>query len=202
MNHALFTDGLIYLVAAAVAAPLGRRLGLGAVLGYLAVGAVIGPDLLGLVGENRVQVMHFAEFGVVLMLFVIGLELDLARLWRMRGPIFGLGGLQVLASTVVLAGGALLTGIAWREAVALGLILALSSTAIVMQTLRERGLQNTSAGTQSFAVLLFQDVAVIPILALLPLLAAGSASPARLPRPRVCSRPGRRTRRGSGPRSR
>jgi CPA2 family monovalent cation:H+ antiporter-2 len=171
MDQHLFLNGLVYLAAAALAAPLGRRLGLGAVLGYLIVGAVIGPAVIGLVGEDREEVMHFAEFGVVLMLFVIGLEIDLTRLWRMRRPILGLGGLQVLATTLVLAGAAALAGLDGRSALALGMILSLSSTAIVMQTLRERGLSDTSAGTQSFAVLLFQDIAVIPLLALIPLLA-------------------------------
>jgi CPA2 family monovalent cation:H+ antiporter-2 len=171
MDHTLFFNGLVYLAAAAVAAPLGKRLGLGSVLGYLIVGALIGPSVIGLVGENREQVMHFAEFGVVLMLFVIGLEIDLNRLWRMRRPILGLGGLQVLATILVLGAAALAVGVDWRSSLALGMILALSSTAIVMQTLRERGLSETSAGKQSFAVLLFQDIAVIPLLALLPLLA-------------------------------
>lgn len=171
MDENLFFNGFIYLAAAAIAAPLGRRFGLGAVLGYLVIGAVVGPSALGWVGENREEVMHFSEFGVVLMLFVIGLEIDLSRLWKMRGPILGLGGLQVLISTVVLAAAAMLLPVNWREAVAMGLILALSSTAIVMQNLRERGISETSAGIQSFAVLLFQDIAVIPMIALLPLLA-------------------------------
>jgi CPA2 family monovalent cation:H+ antiporter-2 len=171
MDEHLFLNGFIYLVAAALAAPLGRRLGVGAVLGYLIIGAIIGPSAFGWVGENREEVMHFAEFGVVLMLFVIGLEIDLSRLWKMRGPILGLGGLQVLLTTLVLAGATLLLQVDWREALAMGMILALSSTAIVMQNLRERGLNDTSSGTQSFAVLLFQDIAVIPMIALLPLLA-------------------------------
>ena len=175
MDNTLFLNGLIYLAAAAIAAPLGRRLGLGAVLGYLLVGAVVGPSALGWVGENREEVMHFAEFGVVLMLFVIGLEIDLSRLWKMRGPILGLGGLQVGITALVLAGAAMFLRVDPREAVALGMILALSSTAIVMQTLRERGISGTSAGTQSFAVLLFQDIAVIPMIALLPLLATSPA---------------------------
>lgn len=178
MDPSFFLRGLVYLVAAAIAAPLGKRLGLGAVLGYLVAGALIGPSLLGWVGSERAEVQHFAEFGVVLMLFVVGLELDLSKLWRLRGPIFGLGGLQVLLSTAVAAlliwafdraGG-------WRPALALGLIFALSSTAIVLQTLRERGLEQTVAGRQGFAVLLFQDLAVIPILALLPLLGPAGAT--------------------------
>jgi len=171
MDTNLFLTCLIYLAAAAVAAPLGRRLGLGAVLGYLIVGAIIGPAAIGLVGENSEEVMHFAEFGVVLMLFVIGLEIDLSRLWKMRGPILGVGGLQVLLSTLAIGAAALLLQVGWREALAIGMILALSSTAIVMQNLRERGLNDTASGTQSFAVLLFQDIAVIPMIALLPLLA-------------------------------
>ena len=168
MDTTLFLNGLIYLGAAAIAAPLGRRLGLGAVLGYLIIGAAIGAT--GLLGDPE-EVMHFAEFGVVLMLFVIGLEIDLSRLWKMRGPILGLGGLQVGITAVVLAGAAMALRIDWRESLALGMILALSSTAIVMQNLRERGINDTAAGRQSFAVLLFQDIAVIPMLALLPLLA-------------------------------
>lgn len=171
MDEQIFLNGFIYLVAAALAAPFGRRLGVGAVLGYLIVGAVVGPSALGWVGDNREEVMHFAEFGVVLMLFVIGLEIDLSRLWKMRGPILGLGGLQVLLTTLVLAGAALLMHIDWREALAMGMILSLSSTAIVMQTLKERGISDTSSGVQSFAVLLFQDIVVIPMIALLPLLA-------------------------------
>lgn len=100
MDTQLFLNGLVYLAAAAIAAPLGRRLGLGAVLGYLIIGAIVEPSALALVGENREEVMHFAEFGVVLMLFVIGLEIDLSRLWRMRGPILGMGGLQVATTSL------------------------------------------------------------------------------------------------------
>lgn len=171
MDPGLFLNAFIYLLAAAVAAPLGKRLGLGSVLGYLVIGALIGPSVFGIIGSEREEVLHFAEFGVVLMLFVIGLELDLGKLWRMRTSIFGLGGLQLVlsAGALALVGG--LIAESWKEALALGLILALSSTAIVMQTLKERGLMETNAGKQSFAVLLFQDIAVIPILALLPLLA-------------------------------
>lgn len=171
MEENLFLNGFIYLVATAFAAPLGKKLGVGAVLGYLIIGAIVGPSAFGWVGENREEVMHFAEFGVVLMLFVIGLEIDLSRLWKMRGPILGLGGMQVLLTTLAVAGASFLLSVNWREALAMGMILSLSSTAIVMQTLRERGISDTSAGTQSFAVLLFQDIAVIPMIAFLPLLA-------------------------------
>ena len=176
MDPALFLNAFFYLVAATIAAPLGRRLGVGAVLGYLLVGVFIGPAVLKLTGQHQEEVLHFAEFGVVLMLFVIGLELDLGRLWKMRTSIFGVGGLQVLLSTVAIGLVAGLVVSDWREALALGLILALSSTAIVMQTLKERGLLDTSAGKQSFGVLLFQDIAVIPILEVLPLLSHRAAS--------------------------
>jgi CPA2 family monovalent cation:H+ antiporter-2 len=171
MDPSLFFNAFIYLAAATLAAPLGRRLGIGAVLGYLVVGALIGPAALNLTRGHSEEVLHFAEFGVVLMLFVIGLELDLGKLWRMRTSIFGLGGLQLTLSTAALALAAGFLAEDWREALALGLILALSSTAIVMQTLKERGLTETSSGKQGFAVLLFQDIAVIPILAFLPTLA-------------------------------
>jgi monovalent cation:proton antiporter-2 (CPA2) family protein len=165
-------QAFIYLLAAIVAVPLAKRLGLGSVIGYLLAGAVIGPYALGFV-DGGGDVMHFAEFGVVMMLFVIGLELRPALLWQMRRPILGLGGLQVLATTLVLGLVALWFGLAWKSSLAVGLILTMSSTAIVLQSLAERGLMKTPAGEGSFAVLLFQDIAVIPILALIPLLASG-----------------------------
>lgn len=173
-----FAQALVYLAAAVIAVPFASRLGLGSVLGYLLAGVAIGPYGLGFIGEEGGDLMHAAEFGVVMMLFLIGLELKPARLWQMRGPIFGLGGLQVALTG--LAGGAV--GVAlgqdWKPALAIGLILALSSTAFVLQSLSERGLTKTEAGRSSFSVLLFQDIAVIPLLALLPLLAdsAGGAA--------------------------
>jgi len=156
-----------------IAVPIAKRLGLGSVLGYLIAGMVIGPFALGLVGEEGQDVMHFAEFGVVMMLFLIGLELRPALLWQMRKPILGLGGLQVGVTTVLLTGAGLAFGLAWQTALAVGMTLALSSTAIVLQTLNEKGLIATDGGQSSFAVLLFQDIAVIPMLALMPLLAVG-----------------------------
>lgn len=162
----------VYLAAAVIAVPIARRLGLGSVLGYLLAGVVIGPAVLGFVGAEGQDVMHAAEFGVVMMLFVIGLELEPALLWRLRGALLGLGGAQVALTAAVVAGIAMAVGQEWRPATAIGLILALSSTAIVLQTLQEKQLMRTDAGQKSFAVLLFQDLAVIPILALLPLLAA------------------------------
>lgn len=168
-------QALVYLAAAVVAVPIAKRLGLGSVLGYLLAGVAIGPFGLGLVGTEGEDVMHFAEFGVVMMLFLVGLELQPALLWRMRGPIVGLGGLQVGLTTAAITGILIALGWSWQAALAVGLTLALSSTAIVLQSLDEKGLMPTEAGQRSFAVLLFQDIAVIPILALLPLLALHDA---------------------------
>ncbi len=171
MEHGSFlANAFVYLLAAVVSVPVAKRLGLGSVLGYLIAGVIIGPFALGLVGDQS-DVMHFAEFGVVMMLFIVGLELRPSLLWQMRGPILGLGGLQVAVTTAAIAAIVLALGFDWRVALAVGMILALSSTAIVLQTLSEKGLMKTPAGRSSFAVLLFQDIAVIPILALLPLLA-------------------------------
>lgn len=162
---------LIYLAAAVVAVPIAKRLGLGSVLGYLLAGIIIGPFALKMVGDQT-DVMHFAEFGVVMMLFLVGLELQPSRLWKLRHSIIGLGGLQVTITTAVFfAGCHFLLDLKWQSALAIGLMLALSSTAIVLQTLAEKGWIKQEGGQNSFSVLLFQDIAVIPILALLPLLA-------------------------------
>ena len=167
---------LIYLGAAIIAVPLAKRLGLGSVLGYLLAGILIGPYALGLVGDQT-EVMHFAEFGVVMMLFLVGLELHPARLWRMRHAILGLGGLQVtLTAAVLFALCYWLLPLPWQSALAIGLMLALSSTAIVLQSLEEKGWLRIEAGQNAFSVLLFQDIAVIPMLALLPLLAFAPTS--------------------------
>jgi len=169
-----FYIAFVYLAAAVVMVPLAKRFGLGSVLGYLLAGVLIGPGLLGLVGEERQEIMHFAEFGVVMMLFVIGLELEPAVLWRLRTSILGMGGAQVVVTALVFLGIGLAMGLPWKAAMAVGLVLSLSSTAIILQTLQEKGLIRTPAGQSSFAVLLFQDIAVIPILALFPLLADAS----------------------------
>jgi len=167
----MLETAVIYLVAAIIAVPVAKRLGLGSVLGYLLAGILISPNLLGLVGDQT-SVMHFAEFGVVMMLFLVGLELHPERLWKLRHSILGLGGLQVLITTAIIFIICLyLFNLAWQTALAIGLMLALSSTAIVLQTLSEKGWIKQDAGQNSFSVLLFQDIAVIPILALLPLLA-------------------------------
>ncbi len=166
----LLQNAFIFLAAGVIAVPIASRLGLGSVLGYLMAGALIGPYVLGLVKQPE-DVMHFAEFGVVIMLFLIGLELKPSILWRMRMPILGLGGLQVVVTTLALTAVAWLVGQEGRAALAIGLILALSSTAIALQIFEEKQLLQTDGGRSAFAVLLFQDIAVIPILALLPLLA-------------------------------
>jgi monovalent cation:proton antiporter-2 (CPA2) family protein len=168
-------QAFVYLSAAVIAVPIAKRLGLGSVLGYLLAGVAIGPFALGLVGREGQDVMHFAEFGVVMMLFLVGLELQPARLWQLRGPLFGLGGAQVAATAVAVAAIAVALGMSWKAALATGMILSLSSTAIVLQSLGEKGLLRTDGGQKSFAVLLFQDLAVIPMLALMPLLAAAPA---------------------------
>jgi monovalent cation:proton antiporter-2 (CPA2) family protein len=166
-------QAFIYLVAAVVSVPIAKRLGLGSVLGYLIAGVLIGPHVLRLVGNNGNDVRHVAEFGVVLMLFLVGLELRPNLLWKLRGPIMGAGGLQLVATTIVFAGLATLVGLPLGVCVAIGLIFSASSTAIALQSLTERGQLPTSGGQTSFAVLLFQDLSVIPILAVLPLLASG-----------------------------
>lgn len=167
----LLTSAFIYLFAAVVAVPVSKRLGLGSVLGYLLAGVAIGP-ILGLVGQETERVQHVAEFGVVMMLFLIGLELDPKMLWALRTKLLGLGGLQVILSIGAIAGVAHLLNFSWEMSIAIGCVLAVSSTAIVLQTLGEKHLLNSPGGQSSFSVLLFQDIAIIPILAFLPMLAS------------------------------
>lgn len=171
----LLIQALVYLTAGVVSVPIAKRLGLGSVLGYLIAGALVGPFVLNLVGEPG-DVMAFAEFGVVILLFLIGLEVRPALLWEMRTSIFGLGLAQMLASAALMGAVVLLLGADWRVALAVGLILAMSSTAIVLQSLEEKGLRQGPIGQSAFGVLLFQDLAVIPLFAFLPLLAVGSGS--------------------------
>lgn len=169
-QHDFLIALLVFLVAAVVAVPLARRTGLGAVLGYLFAGAAIGPFALRLV-TNVESILHFSEFGVVLMMFVIGLELEPKKLWALRRTIFGYGGAQMAACALVIGVLAAALGAPWQVALVAGLGLALSSTAIALATLGERNLFGTPAGAASFGILLFQDIAAIPMIALLPLLA-------------------------------
>jgi monovalent cation:proton antiporter-2 (CPA2) family protein len=175
VSNSILFQALVYLVAGVLCVPVAKRLGLGSVLGYLLAGVLIGPTVLGLVGEGA-HVMHFAEFGVVMMLFLVGLELEPKLLWSLRKPIFGLGGLQVLGTAAAVTLGGVVLGVDWRLAFAVGLVFAMSSTAIVLQSLAEKGLLKTAGGQASFSVLLFQDLSVIPILAVFPLLAVGGVS--------------------------
>ncbi len=173
MEHApaWLINSLIYLSAAVIAVPLSKALGLGTIIGYLAAGIAIGPWGLGLV-TNVQDILHFAEFGVVLMLFLIGLELEPSRLWKLRRPIFGWGSAQVFGCAAVLFIAALAGGVSWKIALVAALGLALSSTAIALQVMGERNLLPTTSGQAGFSILLFQDVAAIPILALIPVLGA------------------------------
>ncbi|RID93131.1 potassium transporter [Gemmobacter lutimaris] len=169
----MLLQATFYLGAAVLIVPISVRLGLGSVLGYLAAGLLLGPAL-GLAGSETHDLQHFAEFGVVLMLFLIGLELEPRTLWDMRHKLLGLGGLQVTLTAGLVAGLLLAMDEPWRVAVALGLLFALSSTAIVLQTLTEKNLLRTAGGRSTFAVLLSQDIAVVPMLALIPLMALRS----------------------------
>lgn len=169
-QHSFLFQSLVYLAAAVLMVPVSKKLGLGSVLGYLLAGIVIGPALLGFIGAEGEDIMHFAEFGVVMMLFIIGLELEPGKLWRSKGVILGLGSLQVVITSILAAALAYFAGLDWRAAIAIGMIISLSSTAIVMQTLTEKGLTKTRGGQTAFSILLFQDIAVIPMLAFFPLL--------------------------------
>lgn len=165
-----FLYAFIYLVAAVIAVPIAKRLGLGSVLGYLIAGLLIGP-VFGLVGDETSTIQHFAEFGVVMMLFLVGLELEPRSLWAMKNKLLGLGGLQLGLTTGLITATAMLLSQPFGISLTVGLIFALSSTAIVLQTFQEKALHQTEGGKSAFSVLLFQDIAVIPMLALIPLLA-------------------------------
>lgn len=165
----ILLDTLIYLMAAVIAVPIAARLGLGSVLGYIAAGILIGP-VLGLVGSETKDLQHFAEYGVVVMLFLIGLELEPRTLWDMRHKLIGMGGLQITLTTGAMTALGMWYDYDWQTSLAVGMILSLSSTAIVLQTLTEKGLVQTNGGRATFSVLLTQDMAVIPMLAILPLL--------------------------------
>ena len=165
----LLQQAIIYLVAALIAVPISKRFGFGSVLGYLVAGIIIGPSAIGLIQDPQ-HILHFAELGVVFLLFVIGLELQPSRLWVLRKMVFGLGAAQVLISAAVLAAIAALSGLDMVAAIVIGLILSLSSTAFVLQLLAEKKQLTTTYGRAAFAILLFQDLAVIPLIAILPML--------------------------------
>jgi monovalent cation:proton antiporter-2 (CPA2) family protein len=173
-GEGFFIQAFLYLSAAVGAVLLAKRLGIGSVLGYLIAGIIMGPFVLHLIGEEGKDIMNFAEFGVVMMLFLIGLDLEPRVLWRMRSSILGLGGLQVGITILVVFIICLAAGFPWRSGLAVGMIFSLSSTAIVLQSLKEKGLLETDGGQNAFSVLLLQDIAVIPMLALMPLLSFGS----------------------------
>lgn len=170
MNGHLLLNVFIFLASACIMVPIASRFKLGSVLGYLIVGILIGPFGLKLIGNTQ-QIMNFGEFGVIMMLFLIGLELEPAMLWKLRKLIVGLGGLQVLLTTSILTAIGLMLGFDWRATLTVSMALSLSSTALVLQMLQEKNLLKTAEGETSFAVLLFQDIAVIPILIIIPLLA-------------------------------
>lgn len=179
MNNPFLFSAFVFLIAACIVVPLTSRFKLGSVLGYLAAGILIGPFGIGLI-RNAQEIMHFAEFGVVMMLFLIGLELEPAKLWRLRHSIVLLGGLQVLLSTLAFTLLGIALGFEWDASLACGMALSLSSTALVLQILQEKGLLKTDLGQFSFSVLLFQDIAVIPILIILPLLADEETQPTHM----------------------
>ncbi|ATZ12936.1 glutathione-regulated potassium-efflux system protein KefB [Erwinia amylovora] len=173
-GQSLLTAGLLYLCAAVIAVPIAARLGIGAVLGYLLAGIAIGPWGLGFISDVQ-EILHFSEMGVVFLMFIIGLELKPSKLWELRRSIFGVGAAQVLLSAAVLGGILWLTDFSWQAATIGGIGLAMSSTAMALQLMRDKAMNRNESGQLGFSVLLFQDLAVIPALALVPLL-AGSDS--------------------------
>jgi CPA2 family monovalent cation:H+ antiporter-2 len=173
------SQALIYLGAAVICVPLAKRLGMGSVLGYLLAGMLIGPFVLGFIGREGQDIMHFAEFGVVMMLFLIGLELEPSQFWKMRKSILGMGSLQLVFTSLIIFVLMMVIGLAWQVSLAVALAFAMSSTAIVLQTIKEKGLYLSASGQASFSVLLFQDIMVIPILAILPLIAVSGLTESR-----------------------
>jgi glutathione-regulated potassium-efflux system ancillary protein KefC len=172
MNHEILFEAFIFLIASCIVVPLIKRFKLSAIIGYLLAGILIGPMCLKLVSDSE-GVMHLAEFGIIMMLFVIGLELEPATLWRLRKSIVGIGGLQVVLTTAVFTAIGIALKLNWQVSLAIAMALSLSSTALVLNLLQEKNLLNSKIGETSFAVLLFQDIAVIPILILMPFLAQG-----------------------------
>jgi CPA2 family monovalent cation:H+ antiporter-2 len=172
-------QALIYLTAAVICVPIAKKLGLGSVLGYLLAGMLIGPFILGFIGKEGQDIMHFAEFGVVMMLFLIGLELEPSQFWKMRKSIIGMGSIQLVFTSLFIFVLMMVIGLVWQVSLAIALAFAMSSTAIVLQTIKEKGLSLSASGQASFSVLLFQDIMVIPILAILPLIAVSGLTESR-----------------------
>ena len=172
MDSPVLRESVVFLLAAVIAVPLFKRLGIGAVLGYLTAGVLIGPRVFDVVHDAE-NILHFSELGVVLLLFIIGLELQPSRLWALRKPVFGLGGAQVLFTALLFAMAGLFFGLSSTAAVVVGVVLAFSSTAFALQILAEKKQLTTHHGRASFAILLFQDLAAIPVLAVVPLLGHG-----------------------------
>lgn len=173
-GQTLLTAGVVYLFAAVIAVPIAARLGIGAVLGYLLAGIAIGPWGLGFISDVE-EILHFSELGVVFLMFIIGLELNPSKLWQLRRSIFGVGAAQVIFSAAILGGLLWLTDFSWQAATIGGLGLAMSSTAMALQLMSDKGMKRNESGQLGFSVLLFQDLAVIPALALVPLLAGGDS---------------------------
>jgi CPA2 family monovalent cation:H+ antiporter-2 len=173
------TQALIYLTAAVICVPLAKRLGMGSVLGYLLAGMLIGPFVFGFIGKEGQDIMHFSEFGVVMMLFLIGLELEPSQFWRMRKSILGMGSIQLVFTSLFIFVLMMILGLEWQVSLAIALAFAMSSTAIVLQTIKEKGLSLSASGQASFSVLLFQDIMVIPVLAILPLIAVKGLTESR-----------------------
>ncbi len=176
MSGSILFQAIVFLLGAIICVPIAKRLGLSSVLGYLIAGILIGPYVLGFIGNEGEDIMHFAEFGVVIMLFLIGLEIDPKSFWRMRKSIVGLGSGQLLITMAFSIPILLYLGLDWRVALVISMALVLSSTAIVLQTLKEKGLMGTTFGSASFSILLFQDIIVIPMLAVIPLLSSSTHS--------------------------
>ncbi|MBE7174917.1 MAG: cation:proton antiporter [Mucilaginibacter polytrichastri] len=168
---------LVYMASALIFVPIAKRLGMGSVLGYIIAGIVIGPSVLGLIHDDSESIMHVAEFGIIMMLFLIGLELEPEHFWSMRKSIFGMGGLQLVLTTALVFVPAFFGfHLSWQASLASGLIFSMSSTALAIQVMTEKGLMKQASGRAGFSVLLFQDIAVIPILALFPLLSTGESA--------------------------
>ncbi|WP_435654721.1 monovalent cation:proton antiporter-2 (CPA2) family protein [Cellulophaga baltica] len=176
MNEDILFEAIVFLVGAIICVPIAKKLGLSSVLGYLLAGVLIGPYLLGFIGEEGDDILHFAEFGVVMMLFLIGLEIDAKSFWKMRKTIVGMGGTQVVLTSLISFAILIAFGVSWQVSLTCAMAISMSSTAITLQTISEKNLMNTTYGASSFAILLFQDIIVIVMLGLLPLLSTVDAS--------------------------